>query len=120
MFKKHLLILALLAACGAAQAQSTPAKKELVGKILKIQQSGIEALARTLAEQPAAAMLDRAGAALPARVPQDKQEAVARDIQADAKKYLDEAVPLVRDRALKLAPTTRGGPCWRRSSARRN
>ena len=110
MFKKHLLILALVAACGAAQAQSpsTPAKKELVAKILKIQQSGIETLARSLAEQPAAQMLARAGAALPQRIAQDKQEAVAKEIEADAKKYIDEVVPLVRDRALKLAPTTVG------------
>jgi len=108
MLKKHLLILALVAACSAAQAQSTPAKKEIVGKILKIQEAGIVALARTLAEQPAAAMMERAGPALAARVPQDKQEAVAKEIQADAKKYLDDAVPLVRDRAIKLAPTTVG------------
>ena len=53
-------------------------------------------------------MLERAGPALAARVPQDKQEAVAKEIQADAKKYLDEAVPLVKDRAIKLAPTTVG------------
>mgnify|MGYP000626705330 CR=1 FL=1 len=37
-----------------------------------------------------------------------RREAVARDIQADAKKYVDEAVPLVRDRALRLAPASIG------------
>jgi hypothetical protein len=115
MFKKSLLIVALLAASPALLAQSpapaagnAPAKKEIIGKILKIQQSGIELLARTLAEQPAAELMARAGPALAQRVPQDKQEAVAKDIQADAKKYIDETVPLVRDRALKLAPTTVG------------
>lgn len=109
MFEKTLLILAIAAACcSPAQAQSTPAKKDLVARILKVQQPGVEALARNLVEQPAIEMLDRAGAALPARVAADKREAVAKDIQEDVRKYVDDATPLVRDRALKLAPTTVG------------
>lgn len=106
MLKKSLLTFALLAAVVGAQAQSTPAKKELAARIVKLQQPGIEAMARAMAEQPAAEMLDRAGLALSARVAPEKREAVGREIQADAKKYLDEAVPLARERALKLAPTT--------------
>jgi hypothetical protein len=110
MFRKSLLILAIAACCASAQAQtpSSPAKKELVARILKLQQPSIEALARNLVEQPAADMLDRAGAALPQRVPEAKRETVAKDIQADARKYVDDTVPMVRDRALKLAPTTVG------------
>ena len=42
------------------------------------------------------------------RVPPDKREAVAKEIQADAKKYADKTVPLVQARAVKLAPTTIG------------
>jgi len=105
---KHLFPLALLALALTAQAQSTPAKKELVARIVKLQQPAIEAMARSMAEQPAATLMERAAAALPARVAADKREAVARDIQADAKKYVDEAVPLVRDRALRLAPASIG------------
>jgi len=106
---KPLLILAITAACCAtAQAQSTNAKKELVARILKVQQPGMEALARNLVEQPAMEMLDRAGAALPQRVPADKREAVGRDIQNDVKKFVDETVPVVRDRVVKIAPTTVG------------
>jgi hypothetical protein len=108
-FPKTLLILAISAACAAgAQAQSTPAKKDLVARILKVQQPGMEAMARNLVEQPALEMLDRAGAALPQRVAADKREAVARDIQTDVKKFVDDTAPMVRDRALKLAPTTIG------------
>src|SRR5262245_43019864 len=108
-FSKPLLIPAIAAACSvSAQAQSTPAKKELVARILKGQQPGMEALARNLVEQPALEMLDRAGAALPQRVPADKREAVGREIQADVKKFVDDTVPLVRDRAIKLAPGTIG------------
>jgi uncharacterized protein YqgV (UPF0045/DUF77 family) len=102
--------LLLIATTATAQtpAPSTPAKKELVTRLLKLQQPGIESLARTLAEQPAAEMLDGAAVALRSRVAADKQEAVAKEIQADTKKYLDEAVPLVRGRAIQLAPTTVG------------
>jgi hypothetical protein len=106
---KSLVIVAIATACCAtAQAQSTSGKKEVVARILKVQQPGMEALARNLVEQPAMEILDRAGAALPQRVPADKREAVARDIQADVKKFVDEMVPVVRDRVAKVAPTSVG------------
>lgn len=108
MFKQTLITLTLVGVALSAHAQSTPAKKELVAKILKIQQPGIEAMARGLVEEPVADLLGKAAAALPARVPADKREAVAKDIQADAKKFIDESAPLVRDRAVKLAPSTIG------------
>lgn len=105
---KPLFSLALLALALAAQAQPSPAKKELAARIVKLQQPAVEAMARSMAEQPAATLMERAAIALPQRVPADRREAVARDIQADAKKYVDEAVPLVRERAVRLAPTTLG------------
>lgn len=108
MLKKSLLLLALACAFGAAQAQSTPGKKEAIARILKVQQAGIETIARNLAEQPAVELLAAAERSLPQRVAADKQQAVIKDIQADTKKYLDEAVPLVQGRAVKLAPTTIG------------
>jgi hypothetical protein len=42
------------------------------------------------------------------RVPEDKREALGRDIDADIKKYVDSAVPVVRNRASELAPLTVG------------
>jgi hypothetical protein len=98
----------LLAATAHAQAPSSPAKKELVARILKQQQPGIETLARSLVEQPAAELMGSAADALPSRVAKDKQDAVAKQIQADVQKYLDEAVPMVQARAVKLAPDTIG------------
>jgi hypothetical protein len=41
-------------------------------------------------------------------VPAEKRDAVVKAIDADLKKYADEAVPLLRDRAVKLAPTVIG------------
>lgn len=107
-FTLALLASASLAWASAAQAQSSPAKKELVAKVLQYQQPAIESLARGLAERPAMQIQQQAAAALQSRIPAEKQEAVGKEIQADLRKYVDEAVPLVRDRAVKLAPTTIG------------
>jgi uncharacterized protein len=90
-----------------AALPSSPAKKELVAKILKLQQPGIEAMGRGMAEQPAGQLLQQAASALP-RLPAEKREAIARDIEADLRKYADETVPLVSARAVKLAPSTLG------------
>jgi hypothetical protein len=108
MFQKSLLILAIATACVTAQAQSTPAKKEYVARILKVQQGGIENMARTLAQEPLGPLLDAAGAALQTRVAADKRDAVAKEIQNDARKYAEETTALVRERAVRLAPTTVG------------
>ena len=108
MHKKLFIALVLALPVMAVQAQSTPAKKALVARILKIQQPGIEGLSRSMAERPAVALMDRAGAVLTERIAADKREAVGKEIQADVKKYLDEAVPLVTSRAVRLAPTTVG------------
>jgi uncharacterized protein len=104
------LALVTLSATAFAQAASAPvsaAKKALVAKVLQLQQPGIEGMARQLAEQPAMQMLQQAGMALQ-RLPPERREAVAKELQADARKYAEEATPLVRERALKLAPTTIG------------
>ena len=90
------------------QAASTPAKKALVARILKVQQPIIENISRAMAERPAQAVMEKAGLALTNSVPADKRDATAKDVEVLVKKYLDEAVPLVTSRALKLAPTTVG------------
>lgn len=106
---KNIITLALLLSIGAAQAaDSSVAKKDLVARILKAQQGSIEAIARNLAERPAMMLFQQAGMALQSRVAPDQREAVGKEIQADLKKYVDEVTPIVRDRAIKLAPTTIG------------
>ena len=118
---KLVLAAALVALCSLAQAQSasapapapapapvTQAKKDLVARVLQVQQPGIEALARNLAQEPVGMLMQQIGPALQSRVAPDKREAVGKEIQADLKKYVDEAVPLMRDKAMKLAPTTIG------------
>jgi hypothetical protein len=108
MFQKSLLILAIAAACFNAQAQSSPAKKEYVARILKAQQPGIENMAIDLVQDAAGNLAGRAGNALQQRVASDKQEAVGKEISNDVRKFVDDTVPVVRDRAVKLGPTTIG------------
>lgn len=105
---KTLWVMALLALGGAAQAEPVATKKELVAKLMRLQQPAVELAAQALAEQPAKLMLQQAGLALQTRVEADKREFVAQEIQADVRRYVDEAVPLVRERALRLAPLTIG------------
>lgn len=91
-----------------AQAASSPAKKELVQKLVQLQQPNFEALARTLTEQPIAMMGQQASAILQNRVAPEQREALFKEIQAEFNKYADEVGPLVRDRALKAAPGAAG------------
>ena len=51
---------------------------------------------------------DDCGCLLQQRVAADRREAVGRDIQADARKYVDELSPVAIDKATKLAPTVIG------------
>jgi hypothetical protein len=113
---KRLFVTALLAsaaiahaqtAASAASASASPAKKELVQKLLVLQQPGIEGMARNMVEQPALRMLQAAGQVLQ-QVPAEKREATGKTIETDIKKYVDDATPIVRDRAIKLAPSTIG------------
>lgn len=115
---KKMIVLVLLTSASLAHAQSasapapapvSAAKKELVQKVLLLQQPAVENMARNLVEQPAGQMMQAAGRALQQQVPAEKREAVGKGIEADVKKYVDESYPTIRERALKIAPTTIGG-----------
>ena len=93
-------------AAGATAQSST--KKELVQRVLQLQQTEIENVARGLVERPAAQMMQEAGSAMQRQGPPDKREAMGKASEAEGKKYIDESYPLVRERALRLAPTTIG------------
>lgn len=100
--KVAVALLALLLAAGGASAQT---KKELVAKLIQLQQPGVESIGRSLAGQVSQRALQAAAQAMP-RVPADKREAVGRDIQADVKKFHGELEPLLRERALRLSTPT--------------
>ncbi len=97
-------VLNLLAAPGAL-AQT---KTDLAQKIVQMQQPAVEGMARQLVEMPAAQLLQQAGPVLQQKIAADKRDAMAQEIQSDARKYVDDTLPVVRDRALKLAPDVLG------------
>ena len=102
------LVLVVALAAGPASAQSTPAKKALVQRVLALQQGEIEGFARSVVERPAAQMMREAGLALQQQVAPDKREAAGKAIEAEVRRYVEEAYPIVRERAMKIAPTTIG------------
>ena len=113
---KKILLAALLAGAAVAHAQNTPAasapsspaKKALVDRLLVLQQPGMEQVARSLVERPAIQMMQEAGLVLQRQFAPDKREAAGKQIETEVKKYVDESLPLVRERAIKLAPSTIG------------
>ena len=111
---KNLIALALLTGTALAHAQtaastpSSPAKKELVAKIVALQQPAIDNLARGIAERPAAQMMQAAGNVLQTKVAPEKRGAIGKAIEADVKKYVEESTPILKERAAKIGPATVG------------
>lgn len=111
-----LVTLGLLFGATALQAQapaasapsSSAAKKEMVAKLLQMQRGGIEAMTRSLVERPAVQITQEAGQIARSQVAEDKRAALGKDVEARVRKYFDEAAPVLRDRALALAPSTIG------------
>lgn len=96
------------AASAPAPLPTSPAKKELVQRLLTLQRPGIEGLARNLVERPAMQLTQAANRVLQTEIPEARREAVAKQIQGDIDKYVNDNVPLLRDRAIALAPATIG------------
>lgn len=96
------------AAPTAAAAPVSAAKKELVARVIKLQQPGIDAVAIQLVQNPARQMMQAAGNALQQRVAPERRQALAADIQADLRKYAEDVTPMARERAARLAPTVLG------------
>lgn len=120
MIKIATLALAAALAAGTASAQNTPAapapapataaspaKKELVQRVLRLQQPAVEALGNAVAMQTSNQILSAAGQGM-GRVAADKREAVGKEIQAEVRKFYEELAPLLKDRAQKLAPNIHG------------
>lgn len=102
---KRFLIAVLCAAATLAHAQT---KKELVQKVLALQQPMIETISRNIAERPAFQLMQVSGQFIQTQVPADKREAMGKQVETEIRKFVDDAVPVLRERALKLAPSTLG------------
>lgn len=101
----------LCAAQGASAPASpaSPAKKELIQKVLQLQRPALENLGNTLTGQTTNQLLQLAGRNI-SRAPADKREALANDIKNEARKFFEEAAPIVREQTIKLGlPTLAAG-----------
>ena len=96
------------AAAAASAAPSSPARKALVQRLLTLQTSDFEDLARNIVGQTLGQLVPAVRQALQQQVAADKREAVSKSIETDIKAYVEESVPLIRERAIKLAPSTIG------------
>lgn len=107
MFKSTIAI-ALIAAAGAANAAGThavsPAKQELVQRVLQLWQ--VEAISQNMLSEPVTEAVGQARAMLQGRATVEKRDVAMREIAADAKKFMDDTAPVVRSSAQKLIPTT--------------
>ncbi|MEY4750382.1 MAG: hypothetical protein RIQ60_2596 [Pseudomonadota bacterium] len=95
------------APAAAASSPSSPAKKALVKRVLQLQQPGIEAIARGLVEQPAFGIQQQVSRSLQS-VPEDKREAVGKAAFAEVRKFVEDVSPILKKKAVELAPTTLG------------
>lgn len=100
-------LLSTVAAAAAAQGTASPAKKELVQKVLTLQQAGIEGVGNAVANQVSMQILQAAGRAM-GEVPPEKREALGAELQAEVKKFYEDISPMLRASAVKNAPTSLG------------
>lgn len=90
----------------AASTATSPAKKELIAKLIQLQQPGIENIGRALIQQPIGNLMQGAGLALRQKVPAEKREAVSKAIEVDIRKFVDDNVAMIRERGMSLATPT--------------
>lgn len=91
------------AAAASSAPASSAAKRDLAKRWVALQQTSLDAAARSIVEAPARQLLGAADPVLRSKVPADKREAVAKQLQDEARKYADDLTPVVRKRAQELA-----------------
>lgn len=91
-----------LLASGQASAQT---KKELAAKVVQLRQPAIDGLALNIAADPAQRAMQAAGQILPL-VPEDKREALAKQVQADVKAFYDDISAKIRESGTRQAAAT--------------
>ena len=106
--KKIKLALLTVALVASPLTWAQDGKSAQVSKFLELQRPGVEALARALVEQSSAPIAQAGAGYLRTQVPEAKREAAGKAADAELRKYFDDAYPMVRDKAVQLAPTTIG------------
>lgn len=113
---KRLIGLALVAATSLAHAQNTAipgapasaAKKELVQRLLTLQQNQLDGITRDIVARPAQQIAAMADETLQTQIPPAKHPPIIKKIQEHLQKYEEGTMPLVRDRAAKISQASVG------------
>jgi len=103
---KAIALFALIATCGPASAEVavSPEKAKLIQRIVELWH--VENIGVAMLQEPVAESLRQSRSLLQGRVSTERQEAAMKDIAADAQKFLEETIPVVRTNTAKLIPTT--------------
>ena len=80
-------------------------RQDYIDQIVAARKDGTEATASEIVLQPVRQIYEVARRALVAFVPEDKREAVNKQIEDELKKYADSAVPAFKTSADNLAPS---------------
>ncbi|RZL54232.1 MAG: DUF2059 domain-containing protein [Variovorax sp.] len=102
---KFAVLTVALAASSIAMAQD---KAALVKQLLEVQRPAVEGMARILVNDSVAPIIQAGGDYLQAKVAPEKRETLGKAAEAEIQKYVSEAFPIVRDKAVQLAPSTVG------------
>ncbi|MCE3262809.1 MAG: hypothetical protein K0R43_1888 [Pseudoduganella sp.] len=102
--KKIAIMIAALAIGGTAQAAATPAKQELVNRVLQLWHP--ESIGESMLQAPVGDAVQQARAVLQGRVSPERRDAALKEILADARKFMEENKPLAHASAQKLVGST--------------
>lgn len=91
------------AASMPAPLAPTASKREFAQRFVLLQQGSIENLVRNLVESPARQLMVAGDPVLMTKVPPEKREAAIKQVQAEVRKYVESATPIVSEQAGKLA-----------------
>lgn len=99
---------AVAAALAVTSLSAHADKKDLVQKVLTLQQGMLDDLSRNIAEQPARQMAANVRQIMAQAVPEEKRDATGKQIEVELKKYVESATPIIRAATTKAAQSTIG------------
>jgi hypothetical protein len=104
MFKSAIAII-ILTIAGAVSAQTVipPAKAQSIQRILQLWP--VQDIGLIILQKPVTEMVQHANSLLLGRVSAERRDAAMKDIAEDARKFMEEATPVMRASAQKFIPS---------------
>ena len=105
---KNIKLAVLTVALAASSVVMAQDKSALVKQLLDVQRPAVEGMARILVNDSVQPIVQAGGEYLQTRVEPEKREALGKAAETEIQKYVQDAFPIVRDKAVQLAPSTVG------------